>query len=876
MTDTSTTIHGLVALDEQTRQLGQEPYAPSVRRILDLILKNEAFRDAPVREWAIARASSNDYWIAAAALKIGLQLVNADLTEDALRIAKSVIDTATNGNPEVLGTRDYSHLRELEVLLSQPGLVSAHPATWGRYIIELQAAALFGHREAEWPQTKEFRQRWNEKFGAVYDAVDDFTPEYDDHPDIWYYQHGHLDRDLRGTLSRAIERGLSEAVRLSEAGVFRTLVELLVGSAWAVARCQVLVAMYDFVRESKESESWQIEEAVALASDPRFERMRGATNFRRLLRRSIKERVAEAKREAVVECVRLHAPDDAIRMNELADVAEWGLLTDGESEELEHAKSEDGLFDPYDPREVPKPTASFARAVPSEKRFVSHWPHSEDHRHLELLAENQPPAASADLQEVEEWLLPRVEALKTIAGRDESFDEQWFGEIAGWCEKILEVLKRWAGLQDVSTAEGVECTPQAYLQYLDAHAPWWRQRAEACCDRLQKDAPEHHHKEEEGHLAWSSNDPIYAGLSFLDELLAIQHCPELDTYRDQLAKAITSQWKHWPNFTRATVLTVLRPFHWASIAPLRSLLKSVVEEDRHSDILERSIHHLLRFSVPDIVGILARVWERIDTVSDPENTARLIGEVIGNAVMRHRGDSDDHPVLGELTAWCDQLRCEPSGRPQARGALVHGILWAAKEHAGNTHELTSRHADCWLELALWGAQEFLDTGIGVEGRANTLRAVMFVLEMSWPPAERRRLYEELADVFERAIREGDVGEFSMLHFELKEEIGQRRPDEKKEADQRREVAPTDNLLLRLCKASAERVAEWRRKGEATRDLGYGACLWGGDTGDLIELVFLHARDREFVRRELSPIIDILASAGLTTLATDLRIKTRRG
>ena len=174
-----------------------------------------------------------------------------------------------------------------------------------------------------------------------------------------------------------------------------------------------------------------------------------------------------------------------------------------------------------------------------------------------------------------------------------------------------------------------------------------------------------------------------------------------------------------------------------------------------------------------------------------------------------------------------------------------------------------------------GTREFLDTKTKVEGRSNTLRAVTFVLEMPWPAKERRRCYEELGDVFERVFREGDVGEFSMLHFELKEEICQQQSGETGDVQQRREIAPTDSLLLRLCRASAERVAEWRRKGETTRDLGYGACLWGGDTGDLIESVFLHARDREFVRRELSPIIDILAGAGLTTLATDLRMKIRR-
>ena len=875
MSDALVTIQRLITLDEQMRQRGQQPYAQSVYRILNVILKHDVLQDERVREWVVARASTTDYRIGSAILKLGLALVRADFAHDALRIAKSVVESITDGNRAELGKRDYSHLRELDMLLSQPALIVTHPTTWGHFIIDLQSAALYGHREAEWPQTQEFRRHWNEKCGDVYVESEEFTPEYDDQPDIWYYQHGHLDRDLRGTLSRTIEKALAEAIRLPKPNVFRALTELLVQSKWAVSSCQVLATVYDFVRAMAQSQCWQCEKAVSLVADFRFERLNGPTNFRRLLRHTVKGHVAQPRRDAIIECIRLHAPSDTIRINELADLEDWGLLTQEESAKVERMKSEDNLFDPYDPREAPWSTVSFAHAAPREDELTSRWPHAEDHLDVKLLLENRPPPDAADRREVEEWLMPRIEALKTIAEREESYDAQWFGEVTSWCERVLEVLKRWMCQREATGGTQAELIPDAYLASLNRHAPWWRQRTEACIDRIGKNVPEHHHKEEEGHLVWSPNDSLYAELSFLDELLAIEHCRELAPYREKLATALASQWNQWPPFTQATALTVLRPFHWASIAPLRALLNTVVEEDRHSDILERSLHHALRFGSSDIVGVLKRVWNRIETVSNPAETALFIGTVIGNAAMRYRGDGEETPVLAELTAWCEQLRNEPSDRHTARGALVHGILWAAKKHAENAHELTSRHADAWLELAQWGAREYLDTRTQVEGRASTLQAVTFVLEMPWPPAERRRLYEELGDIFERVIREGNVGEFSMLHFELTEEIGQQRSGDKTDAHQRRDIAPTDNLLLRLCRASAERVAEWRRKGETTRDLGYGVCLWGGDTGDLIELVFLYARDREYVRRELSPIIDILASAELTTLATDLRMKIRR-
>ena len=248
---------------------------------------------------------------------------------------------------------------------------------------------------------------------------------------------------------------------------------------------------------------------------------------------------------------------------------------------------------------------------------------------------------------------------------------------------------------------------------------------------------------------------------------------------------------------------------------------------------------------------------------------------MGDATIRHRGDGEASPDLEALANWCDQLRDEKDKLPSIRGSLINGVLWAAEQHLDNVQNLAAGHADAWLPLARWGAGEFLGIRMGAEGRANVITAVTCVLKMTWPDEERRRLYEELGGIIERVIREGEVGQFSMLHFELKEELGQRRYTERHGGTGRRTIAPSDELMVRLCRASAERVVGWRRAGETTQDLGYGACLWGGDTADLLEHVYEYARDRDFVRRELAPIIDILAGAGLTPMATDLRLKIRR-
>jgi hypothetical protein len=135
------------------------------------------------------------------------------------------------------------------------------------------------------------------------------------------------------------------------------------------------------------------------------------------------------------------------------------------------------------------------------------------------------------------------------------------------------------------------------------------------------------------------------------------------------------------------------------------------------------------------------------------------------------------------------------------------------------------------------------------------------------------LLEGMADTVRRVITEVALGGFYTIHHELTKLL---KHDEAEASDSLAAAARSlpPEIMIRFCRASAERVAQWRKEGKTTNDIAYGHSLSGGSTSELIALTFESAADREHARRELAPIIDILADAGLRDIASQLRSKLR--
>ena len=858
--------------EQAMRDSSKVPHIDTIRKIMDFILKNELYKDMQIRQWLIARSSIKDFWIIRCLLKLAAILVETGFSDDSLKIFNNVVENLTssessNSTKGLVQTK-LGLLPELAKLICLPNLVSPHWRTWGKRLVELQADTLYGQQENEWPSTVDVRATLSEHLGEQFERPESFSPEYDDCPDIWYYQHGDRSDDVRCTIGLAIDNGLTEATRLTTSDAFSFIASQLIDTQWGLALCQPLVALYDALRSSTEVPSWLPSIVANLLTTPTIEKSEAAWHWRRLLRKQLAEFIDAKAQHAIINTIRQYASNDFIRVNELHDLETWSSFSESDRVAVDKARQSGDLCEPYDPRDLPKNTISWGKPSPQDE-FVNAWPHKEDHESMKSLMDIQSPPAEDQHEEFEAWLIPRITALEVIVLRAEARNEDWFGEVTGWCREIVSFLKRFACNRE--NIERDQLTFATYETYLNQYCSWWRDQTETCLARLSAEIPEYHRKRESQHLGWGSNDPFYTSLSYIDELLAIEDGTSLEELRQQLAQTILQGWGEWPRFTRATILTVLRGYHWRTIEQLHSFLDTVVEDTLEADVLQRALEHLLRSGATNIVELLKSIWSRKEAIDNPEKIARFIGQVIGNATLRNRGDKELMPVLEEFAAWCDEIQAQGQSNLKTRLELVHGIVWAAKEHLGSTAELTTQHGNVWLGLARWAATEFLATPLNTRRSSVIMQAIMFVLEMNWSIVERRRLYEELGDILERVIRERNLDEYSTLLFQLKEEVGGATNDH---VEQARPVAPSDELLLRLCRASAERVAEWHKLGETTNDLGYIQALSGRDTAELIEQVFQNARDREYVRRELPPIIDILASAELMSLATKLRLKLR--
>lgn len=267
-------------------------------------------------------------------------------------------------------------------------------------------------------------------------------------------------------------------------------------------------------------------------------------------------------------------------------------------------------------------------------------------------------------------------------------------------------------------------------------------------------------------------------------------------------------------------------------------------------------------------------------MSGAKELASRVGNVIGDATVRSRGERGTHPELAPVAALGDNVLNHPDQLGTYASDVVQGIVWGAYERIRSLDHLDFDLANCWGDLAERAMDVALNLSGGEDRLEGTIQALMSVLECRWPNELRESLYSRLLPVLERLLREATLGDFAWLHYQLGRELeGKIDGNEDIEGQAQRELlhlAPTDEVLVRLCHASAERVRTWARGGTTTDDVGWISALKGRDTANLIRQVFRFGRDKGYLQRSLPPAIDILGEAGYPELAAELRLVLRRG
>ncbi len=837
---------------------GNEPDPRTTSEIADIVLKHELYDSDASRRWLVDRAPMPYISIRERLIETIPPLLERGYASDAIDILSAVLALGSDdGRPsesrEVL--RVPSGIRhEVERVLATPGLISQHVGTLGKHLARVLSGLLAAEHKVQVEQ---------------YDGMSRSSSDY--HLCHRYFQTEHGKYEAWRVLPQAMERSLLEAVHMPDVGAFGTLADELIAREWALGVCLPLVALHD-CEEVRVNSSWQYHEAVRLLCLAEVAASAGARQWRRLIRRQLRPSLTSDDQYAVVKAIRAFQEDQRNLVAELSDFDDCGILTEDEETDIDAARAECELGEPYDPRELRRELRRREHPEQSiEDRWLAKWPHAEDHNALTILADAERHLENADIGDVEESLFPRLDALNSIADRPEIDLPDWRGAILGWCESAAEDMKRWHRLKH-DMAKRAEIPVEQYIELLDGRAPWWEGRVSAALGILRSTLPKEHRDQESDFISWSGNDPIACSLGYLDELLAAGEGSRIDEYRSSFQKTLVAVWESWPGYTRGLAIAIVRPYHWAMSDDLTRLLAHVLHSETNSHQIGMAFDHLLCLGRPGIADLMQSLIGRVDTLSEPSETGHLIGDVIGDAVIRYRAEGEDMEELADISEWFERLKTECRSGSAVRNDLVVSILQSATTRVKSLEFLTRVHAEVWLGVVEWGLNNWLGSG---DERNDDLPILPLssMREMRWERDEYQFLLQGLLDVVVHVVQEAEVGAFYEVHYELRKLL----EDEPEEVDvvlDRATMRLLTPWLLDLCRASAERVAGWAKEGRTTNDLAYVFSLNGDNTSDLIMHVFDTAIDRENARRELAPVIDILADAGLRDLAAALRQKVR--
>ena len=847
--------------DSIIREAGNDPGPAAEISIIDFIAKHGLYDNDAARIWLIARASTKYYHVRDKIAKSIGPVSGQGYARDAVAMFSSLVglndEEESPQQHKAVFQRHSLVSHTLKLLLETPEMVCSHPETWGRCLILLQSLLLLDEQR--------------ERHGKASGSQEAIAPNYNEVNFDRYYLRKRSEYASWSVVAQAIEQGLIDAVKLSEKGPFCILADQLIESKWGIAICQPLVALYDYIKMQAEC-AWQQNEAIRLLCLTEVEQCKVAHHWRRLLRNQLIPDLNGEEIICLLETIRESQCNSLDRINEMADFDKCIELTQAEKSEVNNARKDGMLFEPRDPRKLQnmRVTSDFFPETLTDQ-FINTWPHPEDHTALKILADAERISEKATIDKVETSLFTRLDALSTIMNRPEIDSPDWLGEILNWCALAIRDMKRWYRIKN-EIPKNQEIKNDPYLKFLNEKTYWWESRVAAAINRLKLPPPENHHSHESKQIWWDSNDPIACSLGYLDEILAVPAGSRLDKYRSDLASTIDLAWNSWPNYTRGLAITILRAYHWATDENLKRRLMCMLRTSTYSQEIEFSLHHLLLINEPGITDLMRLLIDRINMLTSPSDIAHIIGLVIGDAVARYRGDGEDGLELANLSQLYDELIADHSQGTLVRFSLITSIIQGVNSHLCSLDKLKSNHADLWLKIITSGLNDWLEMGAERNDDLPVM-PITSVLEMKWNKNQRISLLEGMGAIIIKIIKEADLGGFYEIHYELRNLLKGVNTNKTTALDHSTRLA-LDKILLQSCQASAERVNHWCQEQRTTNDLAYIYNLNGENTCDLITLVYETAIDRNSARRELAPVIDILADAGLRNAASNLRQKIR--
>ncbi len=878
MDDARTKVRRLIELQVHLRASGVSPDIKSIESVITFAVGSGLLSDEVVRSYLVeaAKTCSRSYLVAKALLDTILPLVAAEHAEDGLAIFNQVFRVKTPDEWYASGQFGSNHLllTALNSILGQDCLLLDHPETWGVEAVSLFDQFLHAYQRKFRSDSRESRVSLEGYSAEKADSPDGITVVHDDPlaASYLYFKHEWQRTEPHRVVATILEKALGTAAAFDTAEKFTRLTDRLVAIKWSLAIGLPLRILYNQITASTHRD-WHVLEAVRLLSRSSVAGVVSISTSRCLLLSSLADLLDGAQRKAILSAMRSSAPSKGIRVGELWEVRSWPELTQDEVTRIKKAEEADEILPLRDPRTPSDLAAGFQYTSANEDHsFANDWPIPEQ-RSLITRLHTMENKKDLGLEELKRELPPRLEALMSLLSKDAAGEPAWRCSFLEWGGTILGEMKRLALLRSGKDPMKDSLSLAEYLDELSSKFSSWPMLAEWALEDLEAAPPESHGRHAPGVLAWSPGDPMFASIKLLDELLAIEAGEPFDSLRARFGDIFAKVWVKWPTYTKSVSLILLRLYHLGQIPQLQKLLEAAVVAETDSAILLRAMSVLL--GTRKVADHLRLLMARLPKLSGAADLANQLGVVLGSSILQARKDSETKPILVQVAALCDEALSTHESLGPYGIQFVRAVIWGAAELLGTYESVPERLAGHWEALAKRAIESAMLSSTDEDGRLERLlHGVMLGLESRWSPATRTRLYDALAPTLENVIRKGSLGDVSWLHYLLMRELNGAEEDQP--IREKLPLAPTDSVLIGFCRASAERVREWRNQKMTTNDIGWVSMLSGEDTAAMIRKVYRVGSDKAYVQRSLAPVIDVLSEAGIAEVAADLRLMLRRG
>jgi len=880
---TSEAVVRLVSRDLRRLQAGRVTYRKTIRLLFEHIKNTEAYRDSVSCEWLELLGKIADEIEQSELLKMVSVMIAAGEFSPANTVFRAVLGFTNTQRGEFIAGRLASKqslsASELERIVGTPGLVSGQPEVWGVALVELLALLIQGRQKEEWPQNARLGAALANQLGVAMDPDQPYAPDFDEDPRISCRRApGRASPIVHVAI--AVEQGLRELTLLDDPEPFRRLAALAISLRFAGVVTMPLLALYDAIRGTDSRKDWHTPLAFTLLRDEAVRGLKNLSDVRRLLVRLLISSLDQSQRAELAESIRRSMLPDAQRLAELAELRDAGVLTASEAMQVDESIAAGEVWEATDPRQSPLFSDAHWESSEVPEAENTGWPYPEDESHVRFLMRPVPEAEKADATKRAEWLARQLEVLGVVLLRDEARSETWIGMTLGSCRSAVEELRRSVERPNDDERHEKLASPIWY-ETVEKDAKWWRQMAEAALGQLSRGVPASHAQNDRTGplLTYMSDDVVYNSLELLDELLAIDPGPPFAEYQRRFDNTVGSKWGEWPAFTKATALNSVRAWFWLNFPGLRTLLAEAVRTEQHPLVVNNAVRRsacLARFApAPELRDFLGR-----SDVGAYEDGLRYVARLLGEAsILAGPPEGSVNERAMDIHRLLDEVLARNDIDADVVNQVLDGVLWGAADYALNRDAITPALADTWLRTVEQVISNWrFDRCQSGDGRHFPIHALSNMMDGKSSLEVRQRVFRGIIEAFEMLIRQGSLVDFCAIHFNISTMIsgrGRPTPNKASAADHLAITEEIEGLLLKVCRASVDRVSLWKRQGKTTEDLGWIRGLNGIDSVDLIKTVFDASRDRDQFERDLAPLADILADAGLQGVAADLRAHLRR-